>query len=438
MDDLVALRKQILELVEVYATNSLKDSKFTPGQDPISVSGKVLSPNDFSSIVDSTLDGWFTSGRFTTKFEKDLANFVGVRSSVFVNSGSSANLLAVTALTSPKLGQKALKQGDEIVTAAMGFPTTINQIIQNKMIPVFVDVDVKTFSPILEQIRSAISKKTKAIFFAHALGNPFDIDNIQKICDEHDLWLIEDNCDALGSTYKNRMTGSFGDLATQSFYPAHHITTGEGGAVLVNSPLIRKLVESFRDWGRDCYCETGKDDTCAKRFDWQLGELPRGYDHKYIYSHIGYNLKATEMQAALGVSQIEKLPKFIQIRKDNFKLLKSILEDQEELILAEPTVDSDPSWFGFPFTISKKSGIRRSEFIEFLNNRKIATRLLFAGNILRQPGYLAINSRKIGSLENANLILENSLWVGVHPGLTEEMIRYVGESILEFLKAQRL
>ena len=234
------------------------------------------------------------------------------------------------------------------------------------------------------------------------------------------------------------MTGSFGDLATQSFYPAHHITTGEGGAVLVNSPLIRKLVESFRDWGRDCYCETGKDDTCAKRFDWQLGELPRGYDHKYIYSHIGYNLKATEMQAALGVSQIEKLPKFIQIRKDNFKLLKSILEDQEELILAEPTVDSDPSWFGFPFTISKKSGIRRSEFIEFLNNRKIATRLLFAGNILRQPGYLAINSRKIGSLENANLILENSLWVGVHPGLTEEMIRYVGESILEFLKAQRL
>ncbi len=437
MEDLIALRKKILELVETYAEESLIPSNFVPGQDPVSVSGKVLSPADFRSIVDSTLDGWFTSGRFTSNFEKKLSNFIGARSSVFVNSGSSANLLAITSLTSPKLGKKALKEGDEVVTAAMGFPTTINPIIQNKLIPVFVDVDIKTFSPIVDQVREAISKKTKAIFFAHALGNPFEVDEIKKICDEYDLWLIEDNCDALGSRYKSKLTGSFGDIATQSFYPAHHITTGEGGAVVVQSPLIRKLVESFRDWGRDCYCETGKDDTCAKRFGWTLGELPRGYDHKYIYSHIGYNLKATEMQAALGLSQIDKLPKFIQSRKDNFNLLKSILGNQEELILAEPTSHSDPSWFGFPFTIKNTSKINRSDLIKFLDNRKIATRLLFAGNILRQPGYLSIKSRQVSSLQNSNVILENSLWVGVHPGLTEEMIRYTGESILEFLKASR-
>ena len=281
MENLISLRKQILELVELYAAESLISSKFVPGQDPVSVSGKVLSPADFCSIVDSTLDGWFTSGRFTTNFEKKLSDFIGARSSVFVNSGSSANLLAITSLTSPKLGKKALNEGDEVITAAMGFPTTINPIIQNRLIPVFVDVDVKTFSPIVDQVRQAVSKKTKAIFFAHALGNPFEIDEIKKICEENNLWLIEDNCDALGSRYKDQLTGSFGDIATQSFYPAHHITTGEGGAVLVKKAAHKTIVESFRDWGRDCWCAPGCDNTCLKRYEWQLGELPKGYDHKY-------------------------------------------------------------------------------------------------------------------------------------------------------------
>lgn len=434
MNELEILRHDITLLVAKYAEVFLGKSDFVPGQDHISVSGKTLSPNDFKLLVNSCLDGWFTSGRYTSEFEKKLAKTIGVRSAVFVNSGSSANLLAMSALTSPKLGKRALKIGDEVITAAMGFPTTINPIIQNGLIPVFVDIDLDTLSPIVEQIEQAITEKTRAIIFAHTLGNPFDLEEIIRICKAHNLWLIEDNCDALGSKYKGKLTGSFGDLATQSFYPAHHITTGEGGAVLVNSPLLRKQIESFRDWGRDCYCETGKDNTCKKRFDWILGALPKGYDHKYIYSHIGYNLKATDMQAALGVSQIDKLTEFIEKRQFNFKLLSKILEDQTDLQLAKATEKSEPSWFGFPLTIKKNSRIFRGDLISFLESRKIASRLLFAGNILRQPGYLKIKSRQVSDLKNSNYILENSLWVGIHPGLTEEMINYLGQSILEFLQ----
>ena len=408
---------------------------FLPGETAVPVSGKILDADDYVALVESSLDGWLTAGRFHEEFERGLAKYVGVRNALFVNSGSSANLVALSGLTSPKLGKRALKAGDEVITVAAGFPTTVNPIIQNRMIPVFVDIAIGTYDAIIDQIREAISPKTRAIMMAHTLGNPFDVAAIKAICKEHDLWLIEDSCDALGSTYDGKRTGSFGDTATVSFYPAHHITTGEGGAVFVNSPLIKKQVESFRDWGRDCYCATGHDNTCHKRFEWQLGDLPLGYDHKYIYGHIGYNLKATDMQAALGVSQLKKLDRFVAARKANFSYLKSALSDIQDFIMPEATVNSDPSWFGFPITIRPGSSIDRTALLRHLDDKKIGTRLLFAGNLLKQPAYRNIEHRVIGDLKNSDLVMTNTFWLGVYPGLTDEMLNYVSEVVHDFVKA---
>lgn len=430
---LEVLRQEILDATAEFATRSLEEKKFIPGESNVPVSGKVLSPQDFTSLVDSSLDGWLTAGRFTKIFERQLADFVGSRDALFVNSGSSANLCALSALTSPKLGKRALKPGDEVLTVAMGFPTTVNPIIQNGLRPVVVDVDLGTLDANSDSLREAISPKTRAIMMAHTLGNPFDLDTVQELCKKHDLWLVEDSCDALGSTYRGQRTGSFGDTATASFYPAHHITTGEGGAVFVKSPLVKKQVESFRDWGRDCYCETGCDNTCFKRFEWKLGDLPEGYDHKYIYSHIGYNLKATDMQAALGISQLAKLEFFIQRRKENFEYLKKGLSQVEGVKIAEASPHSDPSWFGCPITLDPAHPVDREALLRFLDKRKIGTRLLFAGNILKQPAYKDIDFRVVGDLTNTDIVMKRSFWVGVYPGLTSEMLDYVVESISDFM-----
>ncbi len=430
---LEVLRQEILDATSEFARRSLEEKKFFPGESTVPVSGKVLSPEDFSSLVDSSLDGWLTAGKHTKVFERQLADFVGARSALFVNSGSSANLCALSGLTSAKLGERALKPGDEVLTVAMGFPTTVNPIIQNGLKPVVVDVNLDTLDANSERLREAVSPKTKAIMMAHTLGNPFDLDTVQELCKKHNLWLVEDSCDALGSTYRGQRTGSFGDTATVSFYPAHHITTGEGGAVFVKSPLVQKQVESFRDWGRDCYCETGCDNTCFKRFEWQLGDLPVGYDHKYIYSHIGYNLKATDMQAALGVTQLAKLDYFIEKRKENFNYLSSALSKVEGLSVAVATENSDPSWFGCPITLDPAHPVNREELLRFLDSRKIGTRLLFAGNILKQPAYKNVDFRVVGDLTNTDIVMKRSFWVGVYPGLTKPMLDYVIDSITDFM-----
>jgi CDP-6-deoxy-D-xylo-4-hexulose-3-dehydrase len=427
------LRGQIVELTGKYADIFLKSRPFVPGVTPVPVSGKVLTSPDFQALVDSSLEGWLTAGRFTAEFERALAKYVGARHALFVNSGSSANLVALSGLTSPKLGDRGLKPGDEVITVAMGFPTTVNPIIQNGLVPVVVDIDLKTLDAIPEMLEAAISPKTRAIMMAHTLGNPFNLDVVQDLCKKHNLWLIEDSCDALGSTYKGQRTGSFGDTSTLSFYPAHHITTGEGGAVFIKSPIVKKQVESFRDWGRDCYCETGKDNTCLKRFEWQLGDLPKGYDHKYTYSHIGYNLKATDMQAALGLSQMAKLETFISKRKANYQHLKERLEDVEGLHIAQATENSDPSWFGFPITLDPNLPINREDLLRFLDSRKIGTRLVFAGNITKQPAYKDVYFKKIGDLKNTDVVMARSFWVGVYPGLTNSMLDYVSESIKDFV-----
>jgi CDP-6-deoxy-D-xylo-4-hexulose-3-dehydrase len=429
----VDLRTEILDLTKRYFEESNFKKIFEPGIDPVPVSGKVLSADDFVALVDASLDGWLTAGRHTKNFERQLAEFVGARSALFMNSGSSANLCALSGLTSPKLGERALKSGDEVLTVAMGFPTTVNPIIQNGLRPVVVDIDLETLDANSERLREAISPKTKAIMMAHTLGNPFDLDTVQELCKKHDLWLIEDSCDALGSTYRDQRTGSFGDTATVSFYPAHHITTGEGGVVFVKNPLVKKQVESFRDWGRDCYCETGCDNTCFKRFQWKLGELPEGYDHKYIYSHIGYNLKATDMQAALGVTQLGKLEYFIRKRKENFEYLSSLLSQIEGLRVATATPNSDPSWFGCPITLDPSHPVSREELLRFLDSRKIGTRLLFAGNILKQPAYRNVEFRVVGDLSNTDIVMKRSFWVGVYPGLTKPMLDYVVECISDFM-----
>jgi CDP-6-deoxy-D-xylo-4-hexulose-3-dehydrase len=431
-------RKEILSLVEDFASESLKIQDFKPGESPVPVSGKVLDPSDIAAVVDASLDGWLTAGRFHENFERALARYVGARSALFVNSGSSANLIALSALTSPKLGKRALKPGDEVLTVAAGFPTTVNPIIQNNLRPVLVDVNLETYDAIPEMLRQAVSSKTKAIMMAHTLGNPFDLDTVRELCEEHGLWLIEDSCDALGSTYNGKKTGSFGDTATLSFYPAHHITTGEGGAVFVKSPLVRKQAESFRDWGRDCYCETGHDNTCHKRFEWQLGTLPVGYDHKYIYSHIGYNLKATDMQAALGLSQLKKIDTFSDCRKNNFKYLHNGLSKVQGLIMPRATEKSEPSWFGFPLTIDPAHPADREELLRFLDSRKIGTRLLFAGNLTRQPAYRNVDWRIVGDLTNTDIVMKRTFWVGTYPGLTPVMLDYIIASISEFMeKASR-
>lgn len=431
--ELETLRMKALDATRKYAELHLRDREFIPGVTPVPVSGKVLDPSDFVNLVDSSLDGWFTAGRFTEDFQRGIAKYVGVRKSLFVNSGSSANLAALSALTSPKLGKRALKPGDEVLTVAMGFPTTVNPILQNGLVPVIVDIELGTYDAMGDMLEEAIGLKTKAIMMAHTLGNPFNLDLVKSLCEKHDLWLIEDNCDALGSTYRGKRTGSFGDLATLSFYPAHHITTGEGGAVLVKSPLVAKQVESFRDWGRDCYCETGHDNTCKKRFEWSLGDLPKGYDHKYTYSHIGYNLKATDMQAALGLSQLAKVDYFVQRRKENFKYLSEKLAGVKGLILPKPTEHSDPSWFGFPITLHPDLDVNREDLLRHLDSNKIGTRLMFAGNLTRQPAYRNVDFRLVGDLTNTDVVMNRSFWVGVYPGLTAEMLDYQSQAISSFI-----
>jgi CDP-6-deoxy-D-xylo-4-hexulose-3-dehydrase len=432
-DRAAQLRKQILDLTAEYVAEAFPAKEFKAGLSSVPVSGKVIDAADIGAVVDSALDSWFTTGHFAEDFERKLARFVGVRCASLVNSGSSANLLAISALTSPKLGDRRLKPGDEVITVAAGFPTTVNQIIQNRLVPVFVDVTLPTYEIDVTQLEAARGERTRAVMIAHTLGNVFDLDAVSAFARKHDLWLIEDCCDALGSTWKGRHVGTFGDIATVSFYPAHHITMGEGGAVLTDKPNLQVLIESFRDWGRDCWCHTGKDNTCGKRFDWQLGSLPCGYDHKYTYSHIGYNLKATDMQAALGASQIEKLPHFIERRRANFRYLHAALKALDEfLILPEATPGSDPSWFGFPIGVRQNAPFTRQQLIAALEAKKIGTRLMFAGNLLRQPVYQDSEYRVLGELPNTEFVMNNVFWIGVYPGLTTEMLDYVAETILSF------
>jgi CDP-6-deoxy-D-xylo-4-hexulose-3-dehydrase len=428
------LRQQILQLTAEFHAEAFPKKDFVPGSSVVPVSGKVIDAADMSAVVDSALDGWFTTGRWAKDFERKLARFFGLRSASLVNSGSSANLVALTALTSPKLGDRQLKPGDEVITVAAGFPTTVNPIFQNRLVPVFIDVTLPTYEVDVTKLEDARSEKTKAVMIAHTLGNVFDLDAVSAFCKKYNLWLIEDCCDALGSTYKGQKVGTFGDIATVSFYPAHHITMGEGGAVLTDKPALQVLIDSFRDWGRDCWCEPGVDNTCGKRFDWQLGTLPCGYDHKYTYSHVGYNLKATDMQAALGVSQIDKLPYFIERRKENFAYLKQALKPLEDVIvLPEATPDSDPSWFGFPIGVKDDAPFKRDQLTKALETNKIGTRLLFAGNLLRQPAYEGWEYRVVGEMTNTDHVMNNVFWIGVFPGLTKEMLDYIAKTAIDFV-----
>jgi CDP-4-dehydro-6-deoxyglucose reductase, E1 len=423
------IRDEIRVLVQEYHEIAFPRPDFVPRQSPVPVSGKVLDSTDLEYLVEASLDAWLTTGRFAAQFEREFAAFMGVRCASLVNSGSSANLAALSCLTSPSLGDRRLRAGDEVITVAAGFPTTVNPILQNGLVPVFVDVNVPTYNVDVTQLESAVSNRTKAIMLAHTLGNPFDIDAVMQLAAKHGLWVIEDCCDAVGSTYKGRGVGTFGHLATTSFYPAHHITMGEGGAVLTQSSALKKLAESFRDWGRDCWCDPGKSNTCGCRFEWKLGDLPAGYDHKYIYSHIGYNLKATDMQAAVGVAQLKKLPGFIAARKANFSKLHEALRDLDELfILPEATPNSDPSWFGFPLAIRAEALTTRNRVVCFLESRNIATRLLFGGNLLRQPAYREIQRRVIGDLRNTDFVMNNVFWIGLYPGVTQSMIDYMAET----------
>jgi CDP-6-deoxy-D-xylo-4-hexulose-3-dehydrase len=411
-------------LVHKFAKNINKE--IIPGENYIAVSGKVIDEDDVLWGIESMMDAWLTAGRFSNKLERELARYFGSRFSLLVNSGSSANLVAFYALTSPKLKERAIKPGDEIITVAAGFPTTINPMIQFGCIPVFLDVEIPTYNIKVEDIEKAISPKTKAIMLAHALGNPFNLSVVMAIAKKYNLWVIEDDCDSLGATYEGKKTGTFGDLATLSFYPAHHITMGEGGAVLINNASLKKVAESFRDWGRDCWCAPGKDNTCGERYCQQLGDLPDGYDHKYTYSHIGFNLKVSDMQAAVGLSQLTKADHFVARRKENHAMLLGMFKEFEEhFILPVATENSDPSWFGFMLTIRENSPINRNKFVEYLENNKIGTRLFFAGNMLRQPAYSTINYRKIGDLENTDLVMNNSFWLGVWPGLEKKHYEYI-------------
>jgi CDP-6-deoxy-D-xylo-4-hexulose-3-dehydrase len=429
-----SIRKQIAELVDQYAAIEYAPKIFVGGETVVPPAGKVLGANELKMMVEASLDGWLTTGRFNDAFEKRLGEYLGVPYVLTTTSGSSANLLALTALTSPKLGSRQLKPGDEVITVAAGFPTTVNPTLQNGLIPVFVDVDIPTYQIKPEMIEEAVTDKTKAIMVAHTLGNTFDLSEARRVADKYNLWLIEDCCDALGSTYDGQMVGTFGDIATVSFYPAHHITMGEGGAVFTKDKELRKLLESFRDWGRDCYCPPGCDNTCGKRFDQQLGSLPQGYDHKYTYSHLGYNLKITDMQAACGLAQMDRVEDLVETRKTNFKYLKEGLANCEEfLILPEATEKSDPSWFGFPITIKPESGIDRVELLKFMDQYKIGTRLLFAGNLTRQPYFENVEYRVVGELTNTDIIMNHTFWIGVFPGLSTDHLDFVIEKFEEFL-----
>ena len=431
--DKVELKKQILGLVEQYSALQYAEKSFTAGTDVIPPSGKIIGAGELKNMVEASLDGWLTAGRFNEAFEQRLGSFLGAKHVLTTNSGSSANLLAFSALTSPQLGERAIKPGDEVISVAAGFPTTVNPILQYGAVPVFVDVHIPTYNIDPELIEAAISDKTKAIMLAHTLGNPYDLTKIVHIAKKYNLWLVEDCCDALGSTYDGKLVGSFGDIGTLSFYPAHHITMGEGGAVFTNNSDLKRIIESFRDWGRDCYCQPGKDNTCGKRFGWQLGTLPFGYDHKYTYSHLGYNLKISDMQAACALAQMDRLPGFIEVRKRNFNILKDRLKTCEEfLILPEATTGSDPSWFGFPITIRDGAGVARVDLLKYLDQYKIGTRLLFAGNLTRQPYFKGHTHRISGDLTNTDKVMNNTFWIGVYPGLNEDMLSFMVEKLEAF------
>ncbi|WP_189938831.1 lipopolysaccharide biosynthesis protein RfbH [Streptomyces sulfonofaciens] len=423
----------ILDSVRTYH-QQFEQKPFIPGSTPILVSGAVLNEDDRVALVEAALDLRIAAGTFARRFESAFGKAVGVRKVHLTNSGSSANLLALTALTSPLLEDRRLRPGDEVITVAAGFPTTVNPILQNGLVPVFVDIDLTTHNTTLDRIEAAIGPKTRAVMIAHALGNPYPIAEVRQLCDEHELFLVEDNCDAVGTTYQGRNTGTFGDLATVSFYPAHHITMGEGGCVMTDNVVLARIVESLRDWGRDCWCEPGEDDRCHLRFQQSMGTLPQGYDHKYIFSHVGYNLKATDSQAALGLSQLKRLPEFTATRRHNWRRLRDGLAGTEGLMLPEPAPGSDPSWFGFPITVGQDAPFSRRDLVNFLELRRIGTRLLFAGNLTRHPAYADREYRVAGDLKNSDIVTERTFWVGVYPGITDEMTDYVVSSIREFVK----
>ncbi len=431
------LRSQISELVQQYADIAYAPKPFVPGQSAVPVSGKVIGAKELQLMVDASLDGWLTTGRFNAMFEERLSKFLGVKYLITVNSGSSANLVAFSTLTSPKLGDRAIKQGDEVIGVAAGFPTTVNPIIQFGAVPVFVDVDLATHNIDASKIEAAITPKTKAIMLAHSLGNPFNLDVVTELCKKYNLWLVEDCCDALGATYKGQLVGTFGDIATLSFYPAHHITMGEGGAVFTNNAELKLIAESFRDWGRDCYCPPGKDNTSDKRFCWTKkelgGDLPDGYDHKYTYSHLGYNLKITDMQAACALAQMDRVEEFIAKRRSNFSYLKNRLASVEQFLhLPETTPNSEPSWFGFPLVLKESSGVKRTDLINFLEQNKIGTRLLFAGNLTKQPYMAGRNFRVSGELTNTDVVMNQTFWLGTFPGLGEPQLDYIADKLEEF------
>lgn len=433
-----ALRQQIAELVERYAALQLAPAAFEAGRDAVPPSGKVIGAAELQNMTEAALDGWLTTGRFNQAFEKRLARYLGRRGVLTTNSGSSANLLAFSVLTSPRLGDRAIRKGDEVIGVAAGFPTTVNPILQFGAVPVFVDIELGTYNIDPALIEAAIGPRTKAIMLAHTLGNPFNLKVVRELCDRYGLWLIEDCCDALGSTYEGRQVGSFGDLGTLSFYPAHHITMGEGGAVFTDSPLLKRIVESFRDWGRDCYCAPGEDNTCGKRFCWQLGDLPEGYDHKYTYSHLGYNLKITDMQAACALAQMDRLDGFIAARKRNFTWLSERLAGcAEQLILPQATAGSDPSWFGFPLTLRDGCGVERLGLLRYLDEQRVGTRLLFAGNLTRQPYMQGLEYRVSGQLTVTDKIMRDTFWIGLWPGLGEDHLEHAARSLETYLRRPR-
>jgi CDP-6-deoxy-D-xylo-4-hexulose-3-dehydrase len=425
------LRAQILALVDEYCAHAFAPPAFVPGQSPVLSSGRVFDADEVRTLVDAALDFWLTTGRFAAEFESAFARFMGARHAVLVNSGSSANLLALSCLTSPRLGDRALHPGDEVITVAAGFPTTVNPILQNQLVPVFLDITLPTYNVDVSQLEAACSDRTRAVMIAHTLGNPFDVASVVEFARRHNLWLIEDCCDAVGARFDGQNVGTFGDLATVSFYPAHHLTMGEGGCVLTNQPVLKTLVESFRDWGRDCWCEPGDENTCGRRFGWQLGDLPCGYDHKYTYSHVGYNLKATDLQAAVGLAQLGKVDDFIQRRRANGRALRVGLDDLSHLlIMPEATPGSEPSWFGYLIAVRPEAPFTRNQLTEYLERRhNIGTRLLFGGNLVRQPAYADVPMRKIGDLPNSDFVMQQAFWLGVYPGITEQALEYVIEAV---------
>jgi CDP-6-deoxy-D-xylo-4-hexulose-3-dehydrase len=436
--ELDKIRRRIFKSIEQFRSSCISQVKFMPGESRINYGGRVYDEKELINLVDASLDFWLTAGKYAEKFERNLSRFLNIKYCLLTNSGSSANLLAVSALTSPLLKNRQLKPGDEVITTACGFPTTLNPILQNKLVPVFIDIGLGNYNIQAEKIKKVITKKTKAIFTAHTLGNPINIDMVRKIVKKYDLWWIEDNCDSLGSKYKDKLTGSFGDISTCSFYPPHHITMGEGGAVLTNDPLLKRIIMSFRDWGRDCWCDSGHDDTCKKRFSQKFGDLPLGYDHKYVYSHIGYNLRVTDMQAAIGCAQLEKLTGFIEARKRNFKFLYKVFKKYGNyFMLPQAEQHSDPSWFGFPVLVKDAAPFRRVDIINYLEDKKIATRMLFGGNLLKQPAYKKMKYRVAGNLKNTDLVMNSLFWIGVYPGLTRSMLSYIEKTLYNFCRKKR-